>query len=86
MYDHVASDLGEVEVVPPYLYKAHEFERYDVEDEDVNRVFTYEYESVANGVPFTVYDAGYVACGKEPDNAGRRECKHVDHLAVVVHA
>lgn len=86
VYDHVASYLGEIEVVPPYLYQAYEFERYDVEDKDVKRVFTYEYECVAYGVPFAVYNAGYVTRGKETYNAGRGEGEHIEHLAVVVHA
>lgn len=57
-----------------------------MEDKDVKRVFTYEYECVAYGVPFAVYNAGHVARSKETDNARRGEGEHIEHLAVVVHA
>ena len=68
---HVAADLLEWQVIPPYLQQADGFEGEDVEDEDVERVVADEYQqTLQRGFP--AGDQGrQIVDGDEACDAGR---------------
>lgn len=82
---HVAADLLEWQVIPPYLQQADGFEGEDVEDEDVERVVADEYQqTLQRGFP--AGDQGrQIVDGDEACDAGQREREEILVFGTVVH-
>lgn len=72
MYDHVATYLFEIKIIPPYLNKADNLECQNMKDKDIEGIVANKHQKPANPGIIFINLPGNLSHHQESHNASQR--------------